>query len=151
MPTLWTKTADFKNMAPGDELPILVKHITQSSIREFAELASIKKDEGWRDLHTDEEYATKGMFSGTVLHGPATMAYIAELLEKAFPLDRLMAAGSVLEMRATMPIYPGDTITFTGQLTRKESAGTSRSISCKIVGTNQSARVVAKAEGEIVY
>ena len=151
MATLSAKNFDINNMSPGDELPILVKHITQSSIEEFARLASIKKDEKWKDLHTNEEFATQGMFAGTVLHGPATMAYVGELLEKAFPLDRLMAEGSMLDMRATLPIYPGDTISFTGHLTRIENVGDTHLINYTIIGTNQKSKVVAKAEGEIVY
>lgn len=151
MSTLSAKTSNINNMSPGDEFPILVKHITQSSIEEFARLASIKKDERWKDLHTNEEYATQGMFSGTVLHGPATMAYVGELLEKAFPLDRLMAEGSILDMRATLPIYPGDTISFTGHLTRVENVGDTHLLNYKVIGTNQESKVVSKAEGKIVY
>ena len=43
------------------------------------------------------------------------MPYVAELLEKAFPLRVLMGCGSSLEMRAAEPIRPGDTITLTGK------------------------------------
>ena len=151
MATLWAKTATFEGMSPGDDLPILVKHVTQADIVQFGRLASGRKGEGWRDLHTDEEYASQGMFAGTVLHGPATVAYVAELLEKALPLDRLMAEGSQLEMRATRPVYAGDTVTFTGQLTGKDGAEGGRWISYEVDGTNQKGEVVAKAEGKIVY
>ena len=42
--------------------------------------------------------------------GTATVAYVAELLEKAFPLKAMMGFGSGLEVRATEPVRPGDTI-----------------------------------------
>ena len=104
MPTLWARRVTFDTISPGDDLPILVKHVSQATIDAYQRLASPNRGERWRDLHADAEFAAQGIFGGTVNQGVATVAYIAELLEKAFPLERLAALGSRLEMRATAPV-----------------------------------------------
>jgi acyl dehydratase len=130
----------------GDDLPILVKHESQESIDLYARNASTGPKPGWHDLHTDEEFAEKSIFGGRVNTGVATMAYVAELLEKAFPVRSLMSYGSRLEMRATEPIRSGDTITFTGEVTGKREEDGRRLVECEVIGTNQLNLMVARAK-----
>ena len=86
MPRVWAKTLDYDRIEVGDDLPILVKSESQESIDLYAKLASTAPRDNWNNLHTDEEYARQGIFGGTVNMGVATVAYVAELLEKGFPL-----------------------------------------------------------------
>ncbi len=140
MATLWAKTATFESIQVGDTLPILVKSITDESIGRYLELGSTDKG-------TDPEPV-----SGDGLNpGPATVAYIMELLEKAFRLKNLMARGSRLETQFTEPIRAGDTITVTGGVTGKRLNGDQRLVEYEAVATNQRDEAVATAEGEVAF
>ena len=79
------------------------------------------------------------------------MAYVAELLEKAFPIKVLMGHGSRLEMQATKPIRPGDTITFTGRVTAKLEEEDLGLVDCEVTGTNQFNQVVARAKATVSF
>ena len=106
---------------------------------------------GGHSLHTDEEFAEGGIFGGPVNMGVATVAYVAELLEKGFPLKVLMGYVSKLEMRATLPVRAGDTMSFTGQVTGKREEQGLRFVDCEVTGTNQSDQVVARAKATIAF
>ena len=151
MATLWAKRVTYDSVQVGDELPILVKHESHESIDMYARYAPTGPREGWHNLHTDAEYAQAGIFGGTVNMGVATVAYVAELLEKAFPLMYLMGESSSLEMRATEPVRAGDTITFTGRITGKAQEGGRRYVECEVLGTNQRDILVAKAKARIGF
>ncbi len=151
MATLHARTSSFDSIRVGDELPILVKHEDQQSIDNYAKYAPVGLREGWRNLHTEPEYAKQGIFGGTVNMGVATVAYVAELLEKAFPLRNLMARGSRLEMRATEPFRAGDTVTFTGQVTEVSEEGGLGLVRCEVTGTNQRDQVVARARATVPF
>ena len=151
MATLHARTASFRSIRVGDDLPILVKHEDQRSIDGYAKYAPIGAREGWRNLHTEPEYAKQGIFGGTVNMGVATVAYVAELLEKAFPLRNLMARGSRLEMRATEPFRAGDTVTFTGEVTEVSEEDGVGLVRCEVTGTNQRDQVVARARATLPF
>ena len=151
MATLWARTVSYDSTQVGDDLPILVKHESQETINLYARYAPTGLRPGWRNLHTDKEYAEKGIFGGPVNMGVATVAYVAELVEKAFPLKNLMSHGSRLEMRATEPVRAGDAITFTGQVTGKREEDGHRLVDCEIIGANQLNQVVTRAKVAIAF
>ena len=159
MPTLWAKRVSYDSIGVGDDLPILVKHETQQTIDFYARNAASGPIacpiERRHNRHIDEDYAgaraSEETFGGTVSSGPATVAYVAELLEKGFPLPNLMGHGSQLEMRATRPIRPGDTITFTGMITAKREEDGNRLVDCEIIGESQDGQVVARARATISF
>ena len=150
MTTLWAKTVSFDSVQIGDELPILVKYENQMTIDLYAKYASSAPKAGWSNLHTDKDFASKGIFGGTVNMGVATVAYVAELLEKAFPIRDITAPGSSLEMRATEPFRDGDTVTFTGQVTDKRIEDGRNLVDCEVTGVNQREHTVARARATIV-
>ncbi len=151
MPTLWARAATYDSIQVGDDLPILVKYETQETINAHAKLSRFAPRGPGRNLHTEEEYARTAVFAGTVNAGAATVAYIYELLEKSFPIARLMAKGSRIEMRATEPFRPGDTVTFTGSVTEKGEPDGARCIICEVTGTNQLGQKVAMAKVRVVF
>ena len=151
MATLWVKTTTYESVEVGDDLPILVKHESQETIDSYAQYSGKDLGPGWHNLHTEPEYAAGGIFGGTVNPGAATVAYVAELLEKAFPIKVLMGHGSRLEMQATKPIRPGDTITFTGRVTAKLEEEDLGLVDCEVTGTNQFNQVVARAKATVSF
>ena len=149
MATLWAKTVSFESVQVGDDLPILVKHENQMTIDNYTKLASSAPKPGWSNLHTDKEFASKGIFGGTVNMGVATVAYAAELLEKAFSIRDITGEGSSIEMRATEPFRDGDTVTFTGQVTAKRSQDGRNLVDCEITGVNQREHVICRTNATI--
>ena len=149
MARLWAKSMSYESVEVGDELPILVKHESQESIDQYSKLAMPHLATDWHSLHTEEEFAKEGIFGGTVNMGVATVAYVAELLEKGFPLEKLMGRGSRLEVRATEPVRVGDTVTFIGEVTGKREEDGLRLIDCEVTGTNQLEATVARARATI--
>ena len=151
MATLWAKRVTYDSVQIGDDLPILVKHESQKSINNYARLASTPPSRGRRDLQGGEVYGKGNKDARGTNSAEATAAYVAELLEKAFPLKVLMGHGSRLEMRATEPIRTGDTITFTGEVTGKREEDGQGIVDCEIAATNQSDQIVAHAKATISF
>ena len=144
MARLWVRTVTFDSISVGDQLPILVKWDTQESIDQFAELALSHESSEQSSLDPDKESAARGASGGTVVSGPAIVAYVAELLEKAFPIANILARGSRLEVRAIVPVRPDDTISFTGEVVDKRKDGSLRLVECAIIGENQEGQAVAR-------
>ncbi len=79
---------------------------------------------------------------------PALVAYMAELLEKAFPIPSA-TAGDGLEVRAILPVLLEDTISLTGWVVDKQTAGDQRLVRCEIQVENQRGETVAQAAATV--
>ena len=151
MARLWAAKVSYDSVQVGDELPILVIYESQETIANYAKYAAKMSGPDRTSLNAGEKHAKKTAHGGSVDMGTATAAYVAALLEKAFPLKNLMAYGSRLEMRATKPVGPGDTLTFTGRVTAKREKGDYRLVDCEVIGSNQLNQVVARARATISF
>ena len=149
MPTLWAKRVTYESVQVGDDLPILVKHVSQESLDLYARQASKGSLPDCHDLHADEGTPGEGIADGTVDAEVVTVAYVAELLEKAFPVRSLMGYGSRLEMHAIGPVSASDTITFTGEVTDMREGESHRLVECEVTGTNQLDRTVIRAKATV--
>ena len=149
MPTLWAKRVTYESVQVGDDLPILVKHVSQENLDFYARHASKGSRPDCHDLHAGEGTPAGGIPDGMVDAEVVTVAYVAELLEKAFPVRSLTGYGSRLEMQATGPVSAGDTITFTGEVTAKHEEEGHRLVECDVIGANQLDRTVARARATI--
>jgi acyl dehydratase len=140
MPRLWARTVSFESVAVGDELPILVKWETEETIAHFnAILSPLAAAEDTRPG------AGTASANTAAASGSALSAYVAELLEKAFPVTSIFAKGSRLAVRLVHPVRPGDTITLTGQVVSKRAEGDRRFVECEVVVENQKGLTVARA------
>lgn len=142
MATLWARTVSYRSVQAGDELPILVKHESRETIDLYARQVSADSDAG---------ASKKGVSGGPTASGAATVAYVAELLEKAFPLPYLMSPGSHLEVEVTRPIGADETVSFTGQVTGKREEAGSGLVECEVVGTNHLGQTVARARAIVAF
>ncbi|MCE2463161.1 MAG: hypothetical protein J4F46_04495 [Dehalococcoidia bacterium] len=86
MPTLWAKRVTYESVQVGDDLPILVKHMSQENLDLYARQASKWSRPDCHDLRADEGTPGEGISDGKVDAEVVTVAYVAELLEKAFPV-----------------------------------------------------------------
>jgi hypothetical protein len=150
MAKLWARTVSFESVSVGDQLPILVKWETRETIERFIALASAPFSglEGSPELPVAEEAAPEG--DTDVIAPPAAlMTYVVELLEKAFPLTRILAQGSRLELEPLVPVRPEDTISLSGQVISKEEEGGIRLVECEIIIENQSGQTVGRAVAKV--
>jgi hypothetical protein len=145
MARLWARRVSFESVSVGDQFPILVKSETRESIERFDRLMSPTRSTGDSVPDPDEEPIYPIVAEAAVTPGAALVAYVAELLEKAFPLTALLARGSRLEVEAVRPVGDGDTITLSGQVAGKREEGGLRLIVCEILVENQAGHLVARA------
>jgi len=124
--------------AVGDELPVLVKTITQAKIDRYAASSGDNNP-----LHTDPEFAATTQFGGTVAHGMLVLAYLSEMLTAALG-ERWMSAGR-MKARFRAPARPGDTVTSGGRVSKIDSGRVHCAAECR----NQAGEVLISAEVEV--
>ncbi len=99
----------------ADALPVLAKHETQQAIDRYAELTRLRPRIG-TNLHQDAEFARRTLFGGTANAGVATLAYCAELLERAYGPAALLRQGASVHYKGVRPIRAGDEIELRGRV-----------------------------------
>ncbi len=144
------QTVSFDAIQVGDALPSVVKEESQDTIDQYRALAGSGERTNWKDLHTDPDFAQQGIFGGTVNMGVATVSYVAEVLEKAFPLKAILAPGARLEMQAREPFRAGDRVTFTGTVVAKREDAGRRLVDVELTGTNHEGKTIARGTATVV-
>jgi acyl dehydratase len=121
----------------GEGLPSLTKLESQAAIDRYAELTRLRPRVG-SNLHTDEGFAKRTIFGGTVNMGPASAAYCSEVIERAFGPAAVLRPGGRLEYKGIRPVRAGDEITLSGRITRR-AAGEAQ---CELSVHNQTGTLV---------
>lgn len=124
--------------AVGDELPVLVKTITQAKIDRYAASSGDNNP-----LHTDPKFAATTQFQGTVAHGMLVLAYLSEMLTAALG-GRWVSAGR-MKARFRAPARPGDTVTSGGRVTKIDNGLMHCAAECR----TQAGEVLISAEVEV--
>jgi acyl dehydratase len=104
-----------------ETLPSIRKVESQAAIDRYAELTRLRPRVG-QSLHSDEGFAKRTIFGGTVNMGVATAAYCAEVIERAFGPGALLRPGAQLEFKGIRPVRAGDDITLAGRVTARTAA-----------------------------
>jgi acyl dehydratase len=138
----------FDAIAIGHQLPRLVVSESQEIINRKNDLR-LAGTPSPSNIHTDEEFARRNIFGGTVNSGPATMSYVDQMLERSFPLGAFYNGGRLL-MRAITPFRAGDTVTFAGQVTGKRLEHGKRIVECRVEGINQRGELVCLSDATMV-
>ena len=94
----------------AEALPSITKHETQAAIDRYARLTRLRPRVG-TNLHQDPEFARRTLFGGTANAGVATLAYCAEVMERAYGPAALLRPGARIEYKGIRPIRAGDEIT----------------------------------------
>ena len=130
MARLWAQTADFDAISVGDTLPVVIKWETEESIR---------------------RYAARHGGDADALPRQALIAYIAELLSKGFPPDRLNAEGDSLDVEQLLPVRADDTISLSGRVVDKAAEEGRRRVHCAVAVENDRGEPVAHARAVISF
>ena len=129
MARLWARTVEFDKIEVGDQLPVLVKWETEHTIRRFDD--------------ADEPPET--------LPDAVIDAYVAELLEKAFPYERVHAEGSGFDVTRLKPVRLGDTTGISGHVAGKRESDGRSLVDCEIVVEVDGGGVAATARAVVVF
>ena len=152
---MWARTTTFESVNEGDQLPILVKWETSETIGRMSSLVGEGTDAktGGEGEGSDGD-ADPGGVGGTVADDAPVqglLSYVTELLEKGFPLPRIMASGSAVSIRSLLPVKAEDTVSLTGRVVRKSSTGGLGLVECAISLENQDQELVAEAWAVIAF
>ena len=122
----------------GSELPPVTKELTQEKISRYARASGDSNP-----LHTDPEFAARTQFGGTIAHGMLLLAYLSEMMTAAFGQSWLSSGR--LKARFRGPARPGDTVTASGRIVRKEAGRRVCAAECR----NQRGEALVSAEAEV--
>ena len=144
MPTLWAMTVSFQSINLGDQLPIVIKWETVESIKRFNARAQADNHEDLgRDL--DEDSDAEPTVDESVL-----LAYVKELLAKAFPSESITSPASRLDLELTAPVKSEDTISLSGKVVSKREDGAGGLVECEIVIENHRQETIGMAAAVVV-
>jgi len=132
--------------AVGDPVPPLSKTMMQEAINLFEKSGG----KTGPSQFTDEETA-RGVLGtrGTVASGRMSLTFGTELLRRYFGPD-VYNRGGMVELRFLRPVRPGDTVTFTGQVTGITKVTNGGRVSVAVTGTNQKGDVTAVGTGACI-
>lgn len=140
MPTLWAKTVSFESINPGDQLPIVIKWETVESIQRFnARAASDIQEDSQQDSQEDSDVDSE---TEPALHSSVLVAYVKELLAKAFPPESITAPASRLDLELIALVRAEDTISLSGKVVSKRENGL---VECEIVIENHRQETIGRA------
>lgn len=135
-----------RGYAEGDPVGPLVKEITQEAINRFEGSAG----QSGPSQFTDEAAARETLgTSGTVASGRMSVSFALELLRRHFGAGVVNHTGMV-DLRFLRPVRPGDTITFTGEVTGASREANGLKVAVKIEARNQRGDTTAAGSGSAV-
>ncbi|TAK36575.1 MAG: acyl dehydratase [Chloroflexota bacterium] len=120
-----TNTLTYDQLNVGDEIPMVVKNVTQEKINRYADASG-----DHNPLHIDPEFAKTTTYSGTIAHGMLSVAYISEMMTQTF--GRAWLAGGKLEINFLLPVRPGDTVMAKGKIAEKTAEDGQQSVRCDV-------------------
>lgn len=126
----------------GDNLPPVVKHVTQKDINLYAEASG-----DFNPIHIDEVFAAQTPLGGTIAHGMLILAYISEMMATAFG-ESWLSRGK-LSVRFRAPARPKDTITVSGKVGSIEHKEDTSYVNCTVEARNQSGEAVVTGEAVV--
>lgn len=135
-----------RGYAEGDPVGPLVKEITQEAINLFEGSAGQSGPSQFTDEATARE--TLGT-SGTVASGRMSVSFALELLRRHFGAGVVNHTG-IVDLRFLRPVRPGDTITFTGEVTGASREANGLKVAVKIEARNQRGDTTAAGSGSAV-
>ena len=135
-----------RSYSEGDAVAPLVKQMTQDAINLFEGSAGHSEPSQF----TDEDAARETLgTSGTVASGRMSISFALEMMRRHFGSDFFNHTGTV-DLRFLRPVRPGDTITFTGEVTGTSREANGQKVNVKIEALNQRGDTTAVGTGSAI-
>jgi len=129
----------FDEIAIGDTATY-TRLITNQEVEAFAAISG-----DHNPLHLDPDYAATTPFGECIAHGMLTGALISAAIAMQLPGPGSVYLNQSLQFRA--PVFLGDTLTVTLQVTEKHGKRPWVTLSCTV--ENQDGKTVAKGEAQV--
>ena len=126
----------------GAALPEFVKQVTQADINRYADASG-----DYNPIHIDEAFAASTPLKGTIAHGMLVLAFISEMLARAF--DEAWDESGRLSVKFRSPTRPGDTLTVSGQVDSLQAEGDIVWATCALWCRNQADEAVVSGEARV--
>ena len=135
-----------RSYSEGDPVGPLLKEITQEAINLFEGSAG----HSGPSQFTDEEAARETLgTSGTVASGRMSISFALEMMRRHFGSDVFNHTGTV-DLRFLRPVRPGDSITFTGEVSSTSREANGLKVNVKIEVRNQRGDTTAAGTGSAI-
>ncbi len=128
-----------EHIREGMALPQVVRHITQEKINLYAEASG-----DFNPIHTDESFAVKTPFKGTIAHGMLNLAYVSEMMAMVFGHD--WASSGKLRAKFKEVARPGDTLTIRSTVDSIDVTDGVSYANCSFEVRNQKGELVVAGE-----
>lgn len=135
-------TPGLSSVQKGENLPRLIKNITQEKINLYAQASG-----DFNPIHVDEDFARKSPLGGTVAHGMLILSYISQMMTIAFGQSWL--SGGKLNVRFKEPARPGDVITVSGNIRNIKQEKSEIQVDCNVLCQNQKGEAVVTGESSL--
>ena len=112
-------------MEVGTELRSITRTVEQANITAYAEASG-----DFNPIHLDEEFARTTRFGGTIAHGMMIAAMLSELMAAEFADD--WTDTGQLKIRFRSPVWPGDTVTAHGEVSRVREEAVGTKFACSV-------------------
>jgi 3-hydroxybutyryl-CoA dehydratase len=126
----------------GAVLPELSRRVTQTDINRYAEASG-----DYNPIHIDQAFAASTPLKGTIAHGMLVLAYMSEMLARAF--GEGWDESGQLSIKFRSPARPGDTLTVTGQIDSLLHEDDIVLATCSLSCRNQADEVVVSGEARV--
>ena len=139
------KILAFEDVEIGQGLKPVKEHITQESIKTYAEASG-----DFNPLHVDPSWAQKNSpFGGTIAHGLTSLAFISRLMGDHF--GRAWFLGGTMEVSFKQPVKPGDVIAAKAKVIGKKIVNDKKVLEISIFVENQKRDTVINGTAKITF
>lgn len=129
------KKATFEDINIGDELPPVIREVTQEKMNRYGLVAGDTSS-----LHVDSEAAAQTIYQVTIASGVYLETWLSEMMLNWLASPRGWLIGGQLNTKLIKPVYPGETITARGRVTDKVAG--ERRVVCEVTMENQKGQAV---------
>ncbi|MCK9356408.1 MAG: MaoC family dehydratase [Dehalococcoidia bacterium] len=126
----------------GSALPEFVRDVVQADIQRYAEASG-----DFNPIHIDPAFAATTPLKGTIAHGMLVLAYLSEMLVRAFGEAWDSTGG--LSLRFRNPARPGDRLTVSGRVESAKRDGGIVCVTCSVSCSNQAGEVVVSGDAHV--
>jgi len=119
----------FEDVKEGDEVPaFVVENITRTDLVKYAGASG-----DFNPMHHDQTFAEKAGLPTVFAHGMLSAGFVSKCITDYVGRENLRK----LKVRFATRVWPGDTITCKGTVTKKRVEGGKRTIEGDLVALNQ--------------